>query len=177
MRIRQVKPEFWADSEMAGLSFRARLTFIGLWGIADDAGWLPKVNPTEIGHALWGYDGVRVRERWVIEDLTALQAIGCIAVLDCGHATIPSLPVHQCSAAATRRVEAHRKDHLARCAAASDGAPLRSAASSGSPLRSAPVRNGKGRNGKGTERNGTVAGAGAETTTETEFSQLVPRPS
>jgi hypothetical protein len=40
VRIRQVKPAFWADSRLAELPERTRLFYIGLWMIADDAGWL-----------------------------------------------------------------------------------------------------------------------------------------
>jgi hypothetical protein len=37
-RIRSVKPEFFSSLTVAGLSYGARLTFIGLWTYADDEG-------------------------------------------------------------------------------------------------------------------------------------------
>jgi hypothetical protein len=39
-RIRQLKPEFWTDDKVAGLSRDARLLFLGLWTEADDDGRL-----------------------------------------------------------------------------------------------------------------------------------------
>jgi hypothetical protein len=38
MRIRTIKPEFFQSRTVAGLSIEARLLFVGLWLIADDAG-------------------------------------------------------------------------------------------------------------------------------------------
>lgn len=40
-RIRTIKPEFWTDSKIVGLSPLARLMFIGCWNFADDYGALP----------------------------------------------------------------------------------------------------------------------------------------
>jgi hypothetical protein len=37
-RIRSIKPEFWTDEKVVGLSPLARLVFIGLWNFADDEG-------------------------------------------------------------------------------------------------------------------------------------------
>lgn len=45
MKIRSVRPEFFADPTMAGLTPEARLLYIGLWCYVDDEGrgeWLPK---------------------------------------------------------------------------------------------------------------------------------------
>lgn len=39
-RIRSIKPEFWTDSTVVGLSTHARLLFIGCWNFADDYGVL-----------------------------------------------------------------------------------------------------------------------------------------
>lgn len=39
-RIRTIKPEFWTDSKIVGLSPVARLLFIGCWNFADDYGAL-----------------------------------------------------------------------------------------------------------------------------------------
>jgi len=43
-RIRQVKPQFWLDENLAGLPRDCRLLYIGLWNLADDYGvfeWRP----------------------------------------------------------------------------------------------------------------------------------------
>jgi hypothetical protein len=37
-RIRSTKPEFWTDPKIVGLSFSARLLFLGMWNFADDCG-------------------------------------------------------------------------------------------------------------------------------------------
>lgn len=45
MKIRSIRPEFFADPTMAELSHEARLLYIGLWCYVDDDGrgeWLPK---------------------------------------------------------------------------------------------------------------------------------------
>src|SRR5690606_35182017 len=39
-RIRTIKPEFWSDEKLAGLSALTRLVFLGLISQADDAGRL-----------------------------------------------------------------------------------------------------------------------------------------
>jgi hypothetical protein len=38
MRIRTIKPEFWADAKMGKVPIGARLLFIGLWNFCDDYG-------------------------------------------------------------------------------------------------------------------------------------------
>ncbi len=40
-RIRSIKPEFWTDSKIVGLSPHARLLFVGAWNFADDFGCVP----------------------------------------------------------------------------------------------------------------------------------------
>src|SRR5688572_757522 len=37
-RIRSIKPEFWTDAHIVGLSLEARLLYIGMWNFADDYG-------------------------------------------------------------------------------------------------------------------------------------------
>ena len=94
MRIRQIKPEFFGDVDMASLPFRTRLTYIGLWCIADDAGWLV-VDAVQIAHDLYGFDPRGRREAWVVADLVALQEAGALEVYECGHGCIPTLPIYQ----------------------------------------------------------------------------------
>lgn len=40
-RIRTIKPEFWTDEKVVGISAFARLVFIGLWNFVDDYGRAP----------------------------------------------------------------------------------------------------------------------------------------
>jgi len=50
-RIRQIKPSFWADEELADLSRDARMLYVGLWNLSDDFGvfeWRPRNIKREI---------------------------------------------------------------------------------------------------------------------------------
>lgn len=50
-RIRSIKPEFWTSAQLLECSTNARLTFIGTWTFADDAGrhpWSAKQVKAEI---------------------------------------------------------------------------------------------------------------------------------
>jgi hypothetical protein len=143
-RIRQIKPEYFADPDVAELPIRARLTYVGLWTIADDAGWLPRLDAAEIGHALYGYESGKVRAKWIIEDLEALQASGHVEVLVCGHGHIPTLPKHQ-RVSKDRTVFMHRKSHENECL---------SPVIRGAPRNSSEIPTGKELVGNGTVRNG-----------------------
>jgi hypothetical protein len=56
MRIRTIKPEFFANDELAQCSPLARLLFVGLWCMADRRGRLED-RPRRIGAQLLPYDG------------------------------------------------------------------------------------------------------------------------
>ena len=55
MRIRQVKPSFFKDPLMAELTPPVRLFYVGLWMLADDAGWF-RWDVAEVGNELYGYE-------------------------------------------------------------------------------------------------------------------------
>jgi hypothetical protein len=164
-RIRQFKPELFSDPDMAALPFRTRWTYEALWSLADDSGWLARLDPVEIGHFAHGYESARTRERWVVEDLTILQERGFLAVMPCGHGHIPTLPRHQ-RVSKDRRVEMHYRSHETQCSPA---------AFRGVPRHSAEIPTGK-------ERNVTVSNGSAgtlETVIDdgiTEFRDKVPEP-
>lgn len=94
MRIRQVKPEFWSDPEMAALPYPVRLIYIGLWCVADDAGYI-EWRPERIAHDLLGYESTKVRERHLTDWAAALVGSGHLEIFDCGCALIPTLSKHQ----------------------------------------------------------------------------------
>jgi hypothetical protein len=71
MRIRTIKPEFWSSEGVASLPLPARLTFIGLWQLADDHG-CGKANPKLIKAALWPLD----------QNITAEQVAGWMDELE-----------------------------------------------------------------------------------------------
>ncbi len=64
-RIRQIKPEFYLDDELARCSRDARLLFPGLWMLADRAGRLEN-RPAKIKAQIFPYDndidGAKVTE-------------------------------------------------------------------------------------------------------------------
>lgn len=74
-RIRTIKPEFWQDEKLVGLSDAARLIFLGLVSLADDAGRLLD-KPVKIEADL--FDGETDRRRDVVEALANLSRIGVI---------------------------------------------------------------------------------------------------
>lgn len=94
MRIRQVRPEFFTDRTMACLSPEVRLTYIGLWLVADDAGWL-RMDVAQIGALLFPFESVKRREHRLQESFDRLIAAGRLVCYGCGCASIPTLEKHQ----------------------------------------------------------------------------------
>ena len=94
MRIRQVRPEFFTDSVVSRLTPAVRLTYIGLWCIADDAGWLVW-DVEQVAAQLYPYESVRVRTRRVEEAGAALVNAGRVSLPGCGCAFIAKLSTHQ----------------------------------------------------------------------------------
>ncbi len=94
MRIRQVRPEFWTDETLAALPDPVRLFYIGLWNVADDAGWMEWRVP-RIGAVLYPYRNAASRERSIASWSKALEAAGRLIIHDCGCAEIPTLSRHQ----------------------------------------------------------------------------------
>jgi hypothetical protein len=94
MRIRQVRPEFFTDPVTGHLSASTQVTYIGLWCVADDDGWLDWDVPA-IGAVLYPYKSVRGREALVVKAGAELVAVGRLRVMECGCARIPTLAAHQ----------------------------------------------------------------------------------
>jgi hypothetical protein len=159
VRIRQVKPAFWADARMAELPESVRLFYIGLWMQADDAGWF-RWDPIEVARDLYGYEGRAKRERRVPQMFQALVDAGRVVLHDCGHAEVPRMADHQRFASLDKRVRTVFVEHSRDCPQVPAGP------------REAPLVHGTERNGKGTvrnveERNGS-APAGADLLSERE---------
>jgi hypothetical protein len=70
-RIRSIKPSFFRSDDVAVLPYRARLTWIGLWTFADDAGRM-KDDVRIIKGDIWPLDKVSATD---IEDDLAILAI------------------------------------------------------------------------------------------------------
>lgn len=110
MRIRQVKPAFWADARIAALPAPARLFYIGLWMTADDAGWL-RWDPSQIANELYGYESRRKRERDVETFLALLVEAKRVTVHPCGHVEIPTMTTHQHLSVASKQVRTIQREH------------------------------------------------------------------
>lgn len=123
MRIRQIKPDFWKDPVIAGVSEGARLFYIGTWQLADDAGWM-RWSVEAIGAELYPFEGRSSRERRVQRHADVLRRLERIQVAECGrHAQVPTMPSHQHLAGSTRRVYTVRDEHASRCQKARPATP------------------------------------------------------
>ncbi len=142
MRIRQIKPGFWTDVRLAGLPPAVRLTYIGLWMIADDGGWF-RCDVPQIANELYGYEPRRRREHAVAADVAALVATGRVVLYECGHGQVPHLIQHQ-RISGEKRVLTVEREHFRESPHVPADAPA-------SPQIPDTVRNGKVRKGK--ERN------------------------
>jgi hypothetical protein len=89
-----VRPEFWSDETMAALAPAVRLFYIGLWNIADDAGWIEWRVP-RIGAVLFPYESVKRRSRDIEVWSTRLIDAGRLVLYACGCAQVPTLSRHQ----------------------------------------------------------------------------------
>jgi hypothetical protein len=94
MRIRQIRPEFFTDPVTAHLPPVVRLTYIGLWCVADDAGYLVW-DVAQIGALLSPYMSVRGREKLVTSAGDVLADKGRLVFYECGCALLPKLANHQ----------------------------------------------------------------------------------
>jgi hypothetical protein len=113
VRIRQVRPEFWTDETMAAMSPAVRLFYIGLWNVADDAGWMDW-KPSRIGAVLFPYESAKRRERDIQAWADKLVERGRLRRHDCGCADIPTLSRHQrvTGKQSFAAKELHDKHHL-----------------------------------------------------------------
>jgi hypothetical protein len=143
VRIRQVRPEFWQDEIMAALPDPARLFYVGLWNVADDAGWMDW-SPAKIGALLYPFRGRPTRERQITAWSDVLVGADRLVLYDCGCGHIPTLPRHQrISGIQSFAVkDRHEQDHGAakRIARTATRSSL-----SHSPVRVGNVRVGEGR--------------------------------
>ncbi|GEM_PF-3202459 len=95
MRIRTIRPEFWESPQIGRLSHHARLTFIGLWNMADREGRL-KDRPEHIAIKLFPYDRLKPAQvdRW-LEELARQNLIVRYRVAGEAYIAIPTWRRHQ----------------------------------------------------------------------------------
>lgn len=73
-RIRTIKPDFFRSASVARLSYRARLTWQGLWTYADDEG-RGRDDPRDIKGQIWSQDD-SVTWQEVVVDMDELAGAG-----------------------------------------------------------------------------------------------------
>lgn len=79
-RIRSIKPEFWSSPTLARVSREARLTFVGLWNLADDTGRCEALPRTLLG-ALYPFDD-DVTESELTEWVDQLATVGLLRLYE-----------------------------------------------------------------------------------------------
>jgi len=94
MRIRQIRPEFFTDPVTGRLSPAVQVTYIGLWCVADDAGYLDW-DVQQLGALLYPYKSIHVRTAMIEQAARTLMESGRLVIHDCGCAVIPKLVDHQ----------------------------------------------------------------------------------
>ena len=115
MRIRQLKPAYWADALLQKqLTAASREFYVGLWMLADDGGWF-RWDVAEVAAELYRYAPTTRRESDARKYMERLQILGRVQILPCGHRQVPTLVRHQRFSAETKRVYTIRDEHHHRC--------------------------------------------------------------
>lgn len=152
LRIRQIKPDYWLDRDLATrLDAAAREFYIGLWMAADDAGFL-EWDVVKLGAILYPFRSPDDREVDIATWADQLRALDPddphLIVLECGrHARVPKMPGHQRLAGDTKQVKTQMREHQNRCESSRIPAGPRESSPSRAPVGT--ERNGR----RGTERN------------------------
>jgi hypothetical protein len=95
MRIRTIKPEFWASESVGRLSRNARLLFIGLWSLCDDSGRCRGALPYISGHLFpYDADALGMIGGW-LDELTAAGMVRLYDVDGTKYLDIPKWLKHQ----------------------------------------------------------------------------------
>jgi len=98
---------------MAKIAMADRLTYIGLWCLTDDAGYL-EWDPEQIAGELYRHEDPRSRLEHVAASLAELVERGRVRLLSCGrHALIPTIPEYRIGGGAM--LYTIKKRHDKRC--------------------------------------------------------------
>lgn len=114
MRIRQIKPEFFRDREMAALTADQREFYVALWMEADDSGFL-RWDVAQIAADVYPFRGMSKRERQVTDWGALLEEMGKLLRWECGHAFLPNLTSHQRFSGSTKQVHTFKNEHAIKC--------------------------------------------------------------
>lgn len=85
-RIRSVKPEFWEDETVGGLSFPARLLFLATWNMGDDEGIL-RWSASLLKSKAFPYDSLTIPDMEKL--MSELVASGLVHVYTAARADQP----------------------------------------------------------------------------------------
>lgn len=91
-RIRCIRPEFWANAQVAKLSFAARLLFIALWNFADDYG-CNRCGSKEISGFAFPDEAIDIEP--LLDELEAQDLIHRYAVGHRSYYHVPTWSKHQ----------------------------------------------------------------------------------
>lgn len=145
MRIRQIKPEFFRDREMAALTADQREFYVALWLESDDSGYF-RWDVVQLGADIYPFRGATTRERQCAKWGDVLAGMGKLQRFGCGHAYLPTFTRHQRFSGQTRQVHTYRNEHAGCIPADTRGSPP-------IPADPRPERNGteqsKGKGGTG----------------------------
>jgi len=91
MRGRYLMREYWSDSALfTRLTAEQREIYVGLWTLADDAGWLPRDVPA-IAAALYRFEDHEPREARLRVALARLKVLGKLESYRCGCLFLPAV--------------------------------------------------------------------------------------
>jgi len=114
MRTRLIRPEYWSDTTMAALPAEVRLTYMGLWCVADDAGFFDW-EPVQLAAQLYVHAMPAERTAQVEAHLELLLELTRIRRLECGaHGVVPTLPDYRIKGG--EQLYTVKKRHDKRCA-------------------------------------------------------------
>lgn len=108
-----MRTEFWSDAVVGPLADSIKLFYIGLWQVADDAGWLYWA-PRQIAALLYPYKPAKRREADVEKWLAMLADLGRVTLYDCGCVAVTNLQKHQrvSGVQSFRAKEKHDSEHV-----------------------------------------------------------------
>lgn len=110
MRGRYIMREYWSDSDLfLKLSPAERELYVGLWMLADDAGWMPRDVPGIAG-ALMRFEDRAPREAGVRSGLRRLTAIGKVSSHRCGCLHLPAVTKYpRAGKKSTEHLQEHKR--------------------------------------------------------------------
>ena len=159
-----IRPAYWTDSDLhTRLTAEQREFYIGLWMLADDAGYVAW-EPDRVGAELYPYRSPAWRSKRIVPWLAVLGP-DHVRLLECGkHVLVPNLAKHNhVPKPSFQNQRAHDSCRF----------PVAPRGATGDP--EVPHATSSLREGNGRELNGTAQPRGIDEIGTTEFQRAVPR--